>query len=130
MCIRDSIFAAPNHIDYEEVESRASNEPELTIVDTESLVGDSLEVAEMEHTSTIKEEARRGSLMEVSFGMKHGKTTWTSMMIWMTGAAQEMNYRGKTPRKTWMIAKIVVALAEIQVGRLYPMKDEPLSKHF
>ena len=28
--------------------------------------------------------------MEVSFGMKHEKTTWTYMMIWMTGAAQEM----------------------------------------
>ena len=47
-------------LDYEEVESQASNEPEPTIVDTESLVGDSLEVVEMEHTSTIKEEARRG----------------------------------------------------------------------
>ena len=33
--------------------------------------------------------------------MKHGKTTWTYMMIWMTGAAQEMNYREKTPRKAW-----------------------------
>ena len=53
------IFAAPNHIDYEEVESQASNEPELTIVDTESLVGDSLEVVEIEDTSTI-EETRRG----------------------------------------------------------------------
>ena len=53
----EDIFTAPDHIDYEEVKSQASNEPEPTIVDTESLVGDSLEVAEMEHSSTIKEEA-------------------------------------------------------------------------
>ena len=33
------IFATPDHIDHKEVESQASNEPELTIVDTESLVG-------------------------------------------------------------------------------------------
>ena len=54
------IFTAPDHIDYEEVESQASNEPELTIVDTESLVGDSLDVVEMEDISTIKEDTRRG----------------------------------------------------------------------
>ena len=38
------IFVAPDHLDHEEVESQASNEPELTIVDTESLIGDSLDV--------------------------------------------------------------------------------------
>jgi len=88
----EDIFAAPNHIDYEEVECQASNEPELTIVDTESLVGNSLDVVEMENTSTIRRRPEEDSLMKVSLGMKHGKTTWTYMMIWMTGTAQEMNY--------------------------------------
>ena len=50
------IFAAPDNINHEEVESQASNEPELIIVDTESLVGDSLDVEEMGDTSEIKEE--------------------------------------------------------------------------
>ena len=54
------IFSASDHIDYEEVESQASNELELTIVDTESLVGDSLDVKEIGDTSVIKEETRRG----------------------------------------------------------------------
>jgi len=45
------IFSAPDHIDHEEIESQASNEPKLTIPDTESLVGDSLEVGD---TSAIK----------------------------------------------------------------------------
>ena len=54
------IFAAPDHIDHEEVESHASNEPELTIADMESLVGDSLDVEEMGNTSALKEETRRG----------------------------------------------------------------------
>ena len=33
------IFAAPDHIDHEEIESQASNEPELTIADTKSWLG-------------------------------------------------------------------------------------------
>ena len=45
------IFAAPDHIDHEEIESQASNEPKLTIPDTESLVRDSLEVGETGDTS-------------------------------------------------------------------------------
>ena len=49
-----------NWVDCEEVESQASNEPEPTNVDTESFVGDSLEIAVTEHSSTIKEETRRG----------------------------------------------------------------------
>jgi len=40
------IFATPDHINHEEIESQASNELELTIADTESLVGDSLNVEE------------------------------------------------------------------------------------
>ena len=68
--------------------------------------------------------------MEASFRMKHEKMTWTYMMTWMTGAAQEMSYRGKTPRKAWVIARIVAVLAGTQVGRLYPMKDESMSKYF
>ena len=68
--------------------------------------------------------------MEVSFGMKNGKTTWIYMMIWMTGAAQETNYQGKTLRKAWVIARIVVVLVGTQVGRLYPMKDESMSNYF
>ena len=28
--------------------------------------------------------------MKMSSGMKHGKMTWTYMMIWMIGAAQEI----------------------------------------
>jgi len=59
------------------------------------LVGDSLEIVEMEDTSIIKEKTVEDSLMEVSFGMKHGKTTWTYMMTWMTGIAQEINYQGR-----------------------------------
>ena len=72
----EDIFTAPDHIDYEEVESQASNEPEPTIVDTESLVGDSLEVAEMEHSSTIKEEARRG----FTYGGVFWDETWEDDM--------------------------------------------------
>jgi len=53
------IFSAPNPIDHEEVESQASNEPELTIANMESLVGDSLEVGETGDTSALKEETRR-----------------------------------------------------------------------
>ena len=49
-----------NWVDGEEVESQASNKPEPTNVDTESFVGDSLEIAVTEHSSTIKEETRRG----------------------------------------------------------------------
>ena len=56
--------------------------------------------------------------MEVSFGMKNGKTTWIYMMIWMTGAAQEVNYKGKTLRKVWMIARIVAVLVGTRVGKL------------
>ena len=54
------IITALDRVDYEEVESQASNEPEPTNVDTESFVGDSLEIAVTEHSSTIKEETRRG----------------------------------------------------------------------
>ena len=93
------IFAAPNYIDHEEVESQASSEPELIINDMESLDRDSLEVGETGDTGALKEETRRGFTYGVSFGMKNGKTTWIYMMIWMTGAAQEMNYQGKTLRK-------------------------------
>ena len=53
------IFSAPDHIDHEKVESQLSNEPELTIFDTESLVGDSLEVGETRDTSALREENRR-----------------------------------------------------------------------
>ena len=56
--------------------------------------------------------------MEVSFGIKHEKMTLTYMMTWMTGAVQEMNYRGKTSRKAWVIARIVAVPAGAQVGRL------------
>ena len=48
----------------------------------------------------------------------------------MTGAAQETNDQGKTPRKTWMIAKIAAVLVGTRVGRLYPMKDESMSNYF
>ena len=41
-----------NWVDYEEVESQASNEPEPTNVDTESFVGDSLEIPVTEHSTT------------------------------------------------------------------------------
>ena len=37
---------------------------------------------------------------------------------------------GKTPRKAWVIARIVAVPTGTQVGRLYPIKDESLSKHF
>ena len=37
-----------------------SNEPELIIADTESLVRDSLDAEEMGDTSALKEETRRG----------------------------------------------------------------------
>ena len=68
--------------------------------------------------------------MEVSLEMKYEKMTWTYMMIWMTSAALEMNYRGKTPRKAWVIARIVAVPAGTQVGRLCPRKDESLSNTF
>jgi len=54
------IFSAPDHINHKKVESQASNEPELTIADTKSLVGDSLEVGETGDTSALREENRRG----------------------------------------------------------------------
>ena len=68
--------------------------------------------------------------MEMSSGMKHEKMTWTYMMIWMTVAAQGMNYQGKTLRKARVIARIVAALVGTQVGRLYPIKDESMSNYF
>jgi len=49
-----------NWVDGEEVESQASNKPEPTPVSTCSFVGDSVEVAVTEHSSTVKEETRRG----------------------------------------------------------------------
>jgi len=55
-----SYLQRPDHMDHKKVESQASNEPELTIVDTESLVRDSLDVKEMGDISTLKEETRRG----------------------------------------------------------------------
>ena len=70
------IFTAPDPIDYEEVESQASNDPEPTIVYTESLIGDSLDVVEMEDTSTIKEEARRG----FTYGGVFWDETWEDDM--------------------------------------------------
>jgi len=56
----EDIFGAPDYIDHEEIEFQASNEPELTITDTESLIGDSLDVEEMRDTSALKEKTRRG----------------------------------------------------------------------
>ena len=68
--------------------------------------------------------------MEMSFGMKNRKTTLIYMMIWMIGAVQETNYRGKTLRKVWMITRIVAVLAGTRVRRLHPMKDESMSNYF
>jgi len=65
-----------NCVDYEEVESQASNEPEPTNVDTESFVGDSLEIAVTEHSSTIKEETRRG----FTYGGVFWNETWEDDM--------------------------------------------------
>ena len=70
------IFTAPDHIDYRQVESQTSNEPELTIVDMVSLIGDSLDVMEMEDTSTIKEETRRG----FTYGGVSWDETWEDDM--------------------------------------------------
>jgi len=72
----EDIFVAPDHIDYEEVKFQASNEPELTIDDTESSVGDSSDVVEMEDTSTIKEEIRRG----FTYGGVSWDETWEDDM--------------------------------------------------
>ena len=94
------IFAAPDHIDHEEVESQTSNEPELTIADTESLVGDSLDVEEMGDTSALKEETRRG----FTYGGLFWDEKWEDDMDlyddlddWY--CAGDDFYRGKTLRK-------------------------------
>ena len=65
-----------NRVDYEEVESQASNEPEPTNVDTESFVGDSLEIPVTEHSTTIKEETRRG----FTYGGVFWNETWEEDM--------------------------------------------------
>ena len=49
-----------NWVDCEEGESQASNKPEPTPVETGSVVRDSVEVTVTEHSSTVKEETRRG----------------------------------------------------------------------
>jgi len=52
----EDIFGAPDYIDHEEIEFQAFNEPELTITDTESLIGDSLDVEETGDTIALKEK--------------------------------------------------------------------------
>jgi len=58
------IFSAPVHIDHEEIESQVSNEPDLTVTDTESIVGDSLDVGETEDTSALRKGSRKGFTYE------------------------------------------------------------------
>jgi len=65
-----------NWIDGEEVESQASNKPEPTPVDTSSVIGDSVEVSVVEHSSTIKEETRRG----FTYGGVFWNETWEKDM--------------------------------------------------
>jgi len=65
-----------NWVDCEEVESQASNEPEPTNVGTESFVGDSLEIPVTEHSTTIKEETRRG----FTYGGVFWNETWEEDM--------------------------------------------------
>ena len=124
------IFAAPDHIDHEEVESQASNEPELTIADTESLIGDSIDVEEMGDTSVLKEETRRG----FTYGGLFWDEKWEDDMDlyddlddWCCAGE---NYQGKTLRKAWMKARIAAVLVGTRVGRLYSMKDEFMSNYF
>ena len=69
------IFSVPVHIDHEKIESQASNEPDLTISNTESLVGNSLDVGETGDASALREGSRRGFTYEIFFGMQDGKMT-------------------------------------------------------
>ena len=91
------------------------------------MVGDSLDVVEMEDTSAIKEDTRKG----FTYGGVFWDEKWEDDMDLYDDldVAQETNYRGKTPRKAWMITRKAV-LVGTRVGRLYPMKDESMSNYF
>ena len=58
------IFSTLVHIDHEEIESQVSNEPDLTITNKESMVGDSLDVGETEDTSALRKGFRKGFTYE------------------------------------------------------------------
>ena len=47
-------------VDQEEIESQASNEPDLIVVDDESIDGDPLDAGEMEDTGGLEEGSRKG----------------------------------------------------------------------
>ena len=53
-------YSQPQYTNHEEIECQASNEPDLTITDTESMVRDSLDAGEMGDTSALREGSRRG----------------------------------------------------------------------
>ena len=54
----EDIIAAPDHTDYEEVESQASNEPELTIVDLDwCCAGDELPWEDSEESMGDSEDS-------------------------------------------------------------------------
>ena len=72
------IFPAPVHINHEEIESQASNEPDLTIIDTGSIVGDSHDVGEKGDTSALRERFRRG----FTYGGLFWDASWEDMDLY------------------------------------------------
>jgi len=65
-----------NWVNGEEVESQASNKPEPTSANTSSIVKDFVEEPVVEHSSTVKEEPRRGFM----YGGVFWNETWEKDM--------------------------------------------------
>ena len=127
--VPEIIFAGLDHIDHGEVESQASNEPELTIADTESLVGDSLDVEEMGDTSALKEETRRG----FTYGGLFWDEKWEDMNLYDElddWCCEGDELPGEDSEKGMDDSENAAVLVGTRVGRLYPMKDESMSNYF
>ena len=124
------ILSAPDHINHEEVESQASNEPELTIADTESLVGDSLEVGKTGDTSALKEETRRGFTYRGLFWdekLKDEIDLYEDLDDW---CCEGDELPGEDFEEGMDDVRIAAVLVGTRVGRLYPMRDELMSNYF
>ena len=94
------------------------------------MVGDSIEVAEIEPSSPIEEETRRG----FTYGGVFWDETWEDDMDlyddlddWCCVGDESP---GEDPEEDMDDSEDSSSTSEILVGILYPMKGEPLSRHF
>jgi len=71
-----SYFLTPVQVEHEEIEWRASNEPDLFINDTESMVGNPFDAGETEDTSELEEGYQR----EFTFGGMLWDASWVDNM--------------------------------------------------